>query len=273
MAIARWRPSNDLASLHHTMDRLFSDVFGDSFAGRGEGEGLMAPTYYLPVDIKETENGYLVEAPVPGFKPEDVEVTHPDKVLYPDDGYTKADVAAYYRAVAPRLLPFLKDRPVTLERLPDGLGEGKPHFWQKNTPESYPAWIPREVAHFPPAGLTGTYRRLSGTFRRDFGRVSAAPESDGSRLLTRQQRRDLTRIMGGAPSLDRALVDVRRLNLDRNTGRTQNFKPDRAPGSQQQRLLEKPQCHHSKTGWRRRSSGSAGEGRCSPPSGRRDSHI
>ena len=81
MAIARWRPSNDLASLHHTMDRLFSDVFGDSFAGRGEGEGLMAPTYYLPVDIKETENGYLVEAPVPGFKPEDVEVTFSDGVL------------------------------------------------------------------------------------------------------------------------------------------------------------------------------------------------
>jgi bifunctional non-homologous end joining protein LigD len=64
-------------------------------------------------------------------------------VLYPDEGITKADVAAFYRAVAPRLLPFLKDRPVTLERLPDGLGEGKPHFWQKNTPASYPAWIPR----------------------------------------------------------------------------------------------------------------------------------
>jgi bifunctional non-homologous end joining protein LigD len=75
--------------------------------------------------------------------PDEVEITHPDKVLYPDDGVTKADVAAYYRAVAPRLLPFLKDRPVTLERLPDGLGEGKPHFWQKNTPTTYPAWIPR----------------------------------------------------------------------------------------------------------------------------------
>jgi bifunctional non-homologous end joining protein LigD len=60
--------------------------------------------------------------------PEDVEITHPDKVLYPAEGLTKADVAGYHRAVAPRLLPFLKDRPVTLERLPDRLGEGKPHF-------------------------------------------------------------------------------------------------------------------------------------------------
>jgi bifunctional non-homologous end joining protein LigD len=79
----------------------------------------------------------------PARAPRDVEITHPEKVLYPDDGITKADVAAYYRAVAPRLLPFLRDRPVTLERLPDGLGEGKPHFWQKNTPASYPDWIPR----------------------------------------------------------------------------------------------------------------------------------
>jgi bifunctional non-homologous end joining protein LigD len=78
-----------------------------------------------------------------GTEPRDVELTHQDKVIYPQDGITKADVAAYYRKVASRLLPFLRDRPVTLERLPDGLGEGKPHFWQKNTPASYPAWIPR----------------------------------------------------------------------------------------------------------------------------------
>lgn len=78
-----------------------------------------------------------------GKPPKDIEVTSPDKVLFPDEGFTKADVAAYYRKVAPRLLPFLQDRPVTLERLPDGLGAGKPHFWQKNTPDTYPAWIPR----------------------------------------------------------------------------------------------------------------------------------
>jgi bifunctional non-homologous end joining protein LigD len=75
--------------------------------------------------------------------PASIEVTNPDKVLFPDDGCTKADVAAYYRTIASHLLPFLKDRPVTLERLPDGLGAGKPHFWQKHTPPSYPAWIPR----------------------------------------------------------------------------------------------------------------------------------
>jgi bifunctional non-homologous end joining protein LigD len=40
-------------------------------------------------------------------------------------------------------VPFLRDRPATLERLPDGVGGRAPHFWQKNTPASYPAWIPR----------------------------------------------------------------------------------------------------------------------------------
>jgi HSP20 family protein len=82
VAIARWRPAHDLASLHSTMDRLFSDVFGDSFAGRGsDGDDSSGPTFYLPVDIKETENGYMVQAPIPGVRPEDVEVTFSDGVL------------------------------------------------------------------------------------------------------------------------------------------------------------------------------------------------
>ena len=82
MAIARWRPTNDLASLHSTMDRVFSDVFGDTFAGPSdEGEGGMAPTFYLPVDIRENDDRYVVQAPIPGFRPEDVEVAFSDGVL------------------------------------------------------------------------------------------------------------------------------------------------------------------------------------------------
>ena len=64
-------------------------------------------------------------------------------MLFPEVGATKGEVFDYYRRVGPRLLPYLRDRPVTLERLPEGLGEGKPHFWQKHTPPSYPDWIPR----------------------------------------------------------------------------------------------------------------------------------
>jgi bifunctional non-homologous end joining protein LigD len=79
--------------------------------------------------------------------PSRVEVTNPDKVWFPDDGITKGDVFRYYAEIADRLLPFLRDRPVTLERLPDGIGPANPHFWQKHTPAYYPAWIPR--VNFP----------------------------------------------------------------------------------------------------------------------------
>jgi bifunctional non-homologous end joining protein LigD len=70
-------------------------------------------------------------------------ITHPDKLYYPDDGITKAEVLAFYRRIARRLLPYLEDRPVTLERFPDGVGQGRAHFWQKTTPAYYPPWIAR----------------------------------------------------------------------------------------------------------------------------------
>lgn len=76
--------------------------------------------------------------------PDEVVVTHPEKPWLPDAGLTKGDVFRYYDRIADRLLPFLKDRPATLERLPHGLGEpDAPHFWQKDTPAHYPDRIPR----------------------------------------------------------------------------------------------------------------------------------
>jgi bifunctional non-homologous end joining protein LigD len=74
----------------------------------------------------------------------EVEFTHTDRVMFAEPGYTKGDLLQYYERVADKLLPHLRDRPLTLERLPGGVGaKGAPHFWQKNTPEHYPAWIPR----------------------------------------------------------------------------------------------------------------------------------
>lgn len=68
-------------------------------------------------------------------------ITHPEKVLFPEDGITKGDLAAYYDAIAPVMLPHLCNRPLTLERYPAGLG--KKGFWQKNVSKGFPEWLER----------------------------------------------------------------------------------------------------------------------------------
>ncbi|CAG7645887.1 non-homologous end-joining DNA ligase [Actinacidiphila bryophytorum] len=82
-----------------------------------------------------------------------VRISRPGKVLFPADGLTKADVAAYYKTVAPRMLPQVRGRPLTLERHPDGI-DG-PGFMQKDTPDHVPDWVRR--AELPKEGGTVTY--------------------------------------------------------------------------------------------------------------------
>jgi bifunctional non-homologous end joining protein LigD len=71
----------------------------------------------------------------------DVELTHPGKVLFPDDGITKADLAAYYRDAAPAMVPLVRDRPVSLQRFNDGIG--RQGFFQKNVAKGVPPWVRR----------------------------------------------------------------------------------------------------------------------------------
>ncbi|HLL90978.1 MAG TPA: non-homologous end-joining DNA ligase [Tepidisphaeraceae bacterium] len=75
--------------------------------------------------------------------PKSFEFTNEDKIWFPEANVTKGHVIQYYEAVAPLLLPHLRDRPMTLERLPDGVRDGGPRFWQKNMPAYYPDWVPR----------------------------------------------------------------------------------------------------------------------------------
>lgn len=70
-----------------------------------------------------------------------IEVSRPDKVLFPDAGVTKLDLAEYYASVAETMLPHLQDRPLAFKRYPDGIDrEG---FFQKDVPDHYPDWIER----------------------------------------------------------------------------------------------------------------------------------
>jgi bifunctional non-homologous end joining protein LigD len=66
-------------------------------------------------------------------------VTNLDKVLWPRDGFTKGDLIAYYRAVAPWLLPHVTGRPLTLERYPNGIDAGG--WWEKHVPRGLPDWV------------------------------------------------------------------------------------------------------------------------------------
>jgi bifunctional non-homologous end joining protein LigD len=68
-------------------------------------------------------------------------ITHPDKLLFPDDGITKGELAGYYESIAPVMLPHLRRRPVTMERYPAGIG--KKGFWQKDVSKGFPEWLER----------------------------------------------------------------------------------------------------------------------------------
>lgn len=68
-----------------------------------------------------------------------VEVTHPEKVLFPGDGITKGELCAYYQAVAPLMVPHVAGRPVTMERFPAGIGAKG--FIQKNLSKGIPPWL------------------------------------------------------------------------------------------------------------------------------------
>ena len=68
-------------------------------------------------------------------------ITHPDKVLFPDEGITKGELASYYEEIAPFMLPHIRGRPVTMERYHRGIGEKG--FFQKDVSKGFPEWLER----------------------------------------------------------------------------------------------------------------------------------
>jgi len=69
-----------------------------------------------------------------------VEITHPDQLWWPEHGIRKRDVVAYYDAVAPVLLPHLRDRPLTIKQHYNG--PRSPFRWIKDAPPETPPWVP-----------------------------------------------------------------------------------------------------------------------------------
>jgi bifunctional non-homologous end joining protein LigD len=106
-------------------------------------EAAVSPPLPRGLDAaRERPEGDRLEA-APATPPaERVRVTNATKVFWPAERYTKGDLIAYYRAIAPRLLPYLRERPLVLTRYPDGI-DGK-SFFQKDAPDFVPAWVRTE---------------------------------------------------------------------------------------------------------------------------------
>lgn len=85
----------------------------------------------------------------------ELKLTHQKKIFWPKEGYTKGDLIAYYRDVTPVILPYLTDRPESLNRHPDGIdGES---FYQKDVGHQPPPWVKTVAIHSTSKGGTVTY--------------------------------------------------------------------------------------------------------------------
>jgi bifunctional non-homologous end joining protein LigD len=83
----------------------------------------------------------------------EVKITRPDKVLFPDDGITKRALVEYYRRIASQMIPYLRGRPLMLERYPDGVNGAR--IVQKAASSYYPRWI-----------KTATVKKEGGSLRQ-----------------------------------------------------------------------------------------------------------
>ena len=103
---------------------------------------LRAPVYEGLREDKEATDVHR-EEPLPAEirkGKRTLKLSNLDKPFWPEEGITKGDLIAYYREIAPVLVPHLRGRPFTMKRYPDGW-KGK-HFFQKDAPSHMPAWIP-----------------------------------------------------------------------------------------------------------------------------------
>ena len=115
-----------------------------SFAEFTHDGHLRAPVYLgLREDKDASEVRVEPTAPIPSTITKGKRVlrlSNLDKEFWPDEGITKGDLLAFYRDVAPVVVPHLKDRPFTMKRYPDGW-QGK-FFFQKDRPPGLPDWVP-----------------------------------------------------------------------------------------------------------------------------------
>jgi len=129
-------------------------------------------------------------------------ISHPEKVLFPADGITKGELAAYYEAIAPLMVPHIDGRPVTMERFPNGIGQGG--FLQKGCLQRVSG-----VAGAGRGAQEGRRGALSTRSRRTIAVVAGQPE------LHHATRVDLAH--AGPVSAGRVRFDSTRLETSRTS--------------------------------------------------------
>ena len=80
------------------------------------------------------------------------EVSNLDKVFFPEEGYTKGDLIEYYEKISDAIIPYMKDRPVTMIRFPNGIEDKR--FYQKDAPDYFPEWIETKAIKKQEGGKT-----------------------------------------------------------------------------------------------------------------------
>lgn len=130
------------APVHWVKPRLvcemsFSEWTADGSMRHPQFEGLRPDKD--PTNVHKEKSKPIKAVIKPGKDSLPFEPTHPDKVYFPKHRYTKGDILRYYEQMAPYILPYLKGRPLSLNRMPHGIkGES---FFQKNN-EHLPDWVP-----------------------------------------------------------------------------------------------------------------------------------
>jgi len=130
VAVVRYRElmegPNGLAARHPVFIRLREDKLPEDCVVAGERVDRAEEPAAAPELERDTAEREL-------------RLSNLDKVFWPDEGYTKGDLIGFYRAIAPWILPYLKDRPTVMTRFPDGIA-GK-SFYQKDLPAWVPPWL------------------------------------------------------------------------------------------------------------------------------------
>ena len=107
-------------------------------------------------NIPSGKIGRPVSAVLASSKTLPITVSNPNKVFWPDEGYTKLQLIEYYADIFPKLQPYVKDRILSLERCPDGMRGGC--FYQKEAPSSLPPGTPtKKIAHVGKSGKSTNY--------------------------------------------------------------------------------------------------------------------